>query len=150
MESAMRGPNSFIEALLNCDFETARALLFAGTDVNAKYGEGRWSAMHFMAENRIAEAVAWLLEQGADINAQDMFGQTPLHLAIDSEADCARQEYDKTGVSSLSGEITKLLLEHGADMNAKTSKGRTPLAIARAMGHTVAVEELKRHGAQDE
>jgi hypothetical protein len=30
----MKGPNRFVEALLNRDFETARALLLAGADVN--------------------------------------------------------------------------------------------------------------------
>lgn len=142
----MRAPNSFIQALIDGDLESAKKLLLAGADVNATYGEGKWTALHFAVENQVAESVSWLLERGAGINAKDTFGQTPLHLAIDSEADSARHQFVVTGVASLSGEVTKLLLKNGADANDRTTDGKTPLDIARATGHSIAVEELRRYG----
>lgn len=103
--------------------KSAKKLLLAGADVNATYGESKWTALHFAVENQVAESVSWLLERGAEINAKDTFGQTPLHLAIDSETDSARHQCDLTGVASLSGEITKLLLKNAADANARTIRG---------------------------
>lgn len=144
----MRAPSSFVQSLIDGDLESTKKLLLAGAEVNATYGEGKWTALHFAVENQVAESVSWLLERDADINAKDTFGQTPLHLAIDSEADSARQQFDVTGVASLSGEITMLLLKNGADANARTIRGKTPLDIGRATGHSVAVEELKRYGGQ--
>ena len=142
----MRAPSSFVQSLIDGDLESAKKLLLAGAEVNATYGEGKWTALHFAAENQVAESVSWLLERGADINAKDTFGQTRLHLAIDSEANSARQQCDVTGVVSLSGEIAKLLLKNCAEANARTIRGKTPLDIARATGYSVAVEELRRYG----
>lgn len=54
--------------------------------------------------------VASLLQQGADPNAADQYGLTPLHYAATADA-----------------ESVKLLLAHGARPNSRDQSGQTPL-----------------------
>jgi hypothetical protein len=56
-----------------------------------------------------------LLDKGANVNARDVDGWTPLHWAA------ALGRLD----------IVKLLVERGADVNAKNGDGKTPLDLAR-------------------
>ena len=126
----MEYPSAFLKALLECDLEVATAIFPAGVDISSRYGPNSWTALHYVIEHMVANSARWLLEHGANPNEKDLFGQTPLHLAIDVEADCASHEYTEKGIDSLSVEFAKLLLEHGADPNARTNTGKTPLAWA--------------------
>jgi ankyrin repeat protein len=63
------------------------------------------------------EAVKQHLASGADMNATDMIGRTPLHYAATKE-------------------ITELLIANGADVNAKDDDLEfTPLHLAAEYGH---------------
>jgi ankyrin repeat protein len=73
-----------------------------------------------------------LLERGADINAQNRIGRTPLYVA------------SKGGVL----EAVRLLLEHGADVEVKDNYGKTALQKAADRGHDEVVELLREHGAK--
>ena len=64
------------------------------------------------------EAVKFLIENGADVSAKDIDGDTPLHVAASS--------------SRLS-EIAKFLIEKGADINNKNYKGISPLDTVKQM-----------------
>jgi hemoglobin len=59
-----------------------RALVQAGADVNACGGVQRCSALHMAARRGNAEVAAALLDCGAEINASDARGDTPLRRAL--------------------------------------------------------------------
>ena len=77
------------------------------------------------------EAAKQAIAAGADVNAKDKYGWTPLHSA------------------AFNGhkEIVELLIDNGADLDAKNILGVTPLHYAANQGHTEIVELLIAKGA---
>ena len=76
-------------------------------------------------------AITALIELGADVNARNKWGRTPLHLAAHCRqhaASCARHT---------AAAITALI-EAGADVNARDKDGHTPLRRAASCRHTAA------------
>ena len=110
------------------------------------------------------QRVRELLEAGANPNARDKDGLTPLHWAAsEGHADIVKIllehgadpntkiKYGWTPLHYASREghadVVKLLLEHGADPNTKKDDGLTPLHVAAFSGHADVVKLLLEHGA---
>ena len=77
------------------------------------------SLLHFAAQGGCLEVVRKLLSAGADVNAKDKEGLTPLHYAASADEDENHSEC-----------VLKLLLESGASVGAKDNCDRTPLHYA--------------------
>lgn len=119
------------------------------------------TALHeAVSKNRIS-AVRKMLDIGANINAQDKSGKTPLALAVGSEdEEITRTLLDRgadivyEGCSALeeaiSFQLSKLfpvLMEYGPDINAPGTDGFTPLMRAMQYGHSEAAQTLLESGA---
>ncbi|KAG7419310.1 Ankyrin repeat domain-containing protein 50 [Fusarium oxysporum f. sp. rapae] len=77
------------------------------------------------------DIVELLLQSGADVNARDEGGCTPLHGAT----------YNNLN------EVMHLILANGADTNAKEFRGRTPLHISANERHLTKTQLLLEYGA---
>jgi serine/threonine-protein phosphatase 6 regulatory ankyrin repeat subunit B len=73
-----------------------------------------------------------LLDAGAEVDARDEQGYTPLHWAVDQ------------GVL----EISHLLIEHQADVSSQANNGDTPLHVAGGKGRSKAIVLLLESGAE--
>jgi len=90
----------------------ARIFLLHGADINTKKSEYGQTILHRTADMRNgAEIVEFLLDAGADVEAKDVEGETPLYRAV------ARK---RAG-------LVKLLISKGADVNAVDNDGQTML-----------------------
>jgi ankyrin repeat protein len=92
-----------------------RALIRAGANVDACDGVKHCTALHMAARRGNIEIAEALLDCGADMEARDSLGDTPLRRAVN----CGQ-----TGVAAL-------LLSKGADPHSRGSKGLTPALAAR-------------------
>lgn len=103
-----------------CSTETGaavvRLLVDAGADVNAQEGVKQCTALHMAARRGNVQVAEALLDCGANIEARDSSGDSPLRRAVN----CAKPE------------VAALLLARGANPNAKGSKGLTPRQAARS------------------
>lgn len=94
-----------------------RALLQTSpAGVNAAHGVKRCTALHMAARRGNVEVIGALLDGGADIEARDSAGDTPLRRAVN----CNKVE------------AAKLLLARGADPHSKGSRALTPALATRS------------------
>lgn len=80
-----------------------------GVDVDFRSGFGR-TALHEATQSRSKDVIEFLVQRGADIDALDDEGNTPLTLACNDDF-----------------EIAKLLVQHGAAIDVPNQHGHTPL-----------------------
>jgi Ankyrin repeats (3 copies) len=126
-----------IAALAGEHFQTADLLRHNGADPLVQ-GHRLTIPLHSAAYYENFEVVQKLIEYGADIDAEDRFGWTPLSWA-------SRGHFFKDG------SVHRLLLEHGADVNSRADDdGFTPLHRASQHGALEIVCLLLEHGADVE
>jgi ankyrin repeat protein len=125
------GTTPFLRAAKNGDVATMRALLENGADASHTQKNGTTALMlasgvgrgqgvfakDYATESELLDAVRFLVEQGASVNAMNDSGQTALHIAAQA-----------------SDGIVDYLAAHGANLEAKDKQGRTPLDVALGVG----------------
>jgi ankyrin repeat protein len=92
--------------------ETAKFLLDQGVDINAP-GQFGWTALHSATYQGLNDVIALLVSRGANVNAFDKLGQTPLSISLSvltKDAGAKRLQIPRR----YRGETAKLLLALGA------------------------------------
>jgi len=135
-------------AAYNGEAETCRLLQVHNADLGVRTIDGA-TLLHQAASlstGRCGDQLKIMrsfLDQGADVDARDNVGRTPLHYSS------FRPE--NKGVSlSRRGTVegSRLLLEHGADLQAEDNEGMTPLQLALENNHHEMAEFLLGMGAR--
>lgn len=103
------------------------------------------TALHVAASHGKAESVRALLNLGAEVDAQDGCGRSPLFKACR----CGSGGGGGGGGSPDGCEAIRELLGAGADVQARSDDGETPLHAACRYGNTEAVRLLLRHDADE-
>ena len=117
-----------------------RAFLDGGGDVNCLDQRSGWTLLHFAAEDANPEVIRLLVASGAQLDLPDLGGQTPLHLAVDSDLDTS----SRNGRRATAMPTTQTLIELGADETRRAADGATPCDFAAAYGQEALYDALSR------
>ena len=94
------------------------------------------TALHFAAQEGNVESCRLLVQAGLDVNAADMEGQTPLHVALRSERLGMRAD-TKSFV-----DIIRYLLDNDASLRFTNRSGKTVAGAAKEIESPKAIQEL--------
>ncbi|PKP86511.1 MAG: hypothetical protein CVT77_19450 [Alphaproteobacteria bacterium HGW-Alphaproteobacteria-16] len=136
-------PKEFDALIEAGDLEALKAV-FEICDINARGGYTKQTALAFRGCPEVL--TRWLVERGADLEAADNYGETPLHaqagyrdggvgVLLDLGADVNSGEGSRGTPLHKAGdrgnvENARLLLAHGAHVDARNDRGQTPLVYA--------------------
>jgi ankyrin repeat protein len=156
-------PNAFEAAAFGLT-DLLRELLEGDAALATAYSGDGFTALHLAAFLGRQDAVALLLDRGADPNAvarSEQIGPVqPLHSAAATrQLECARmliargadvnarQAGGYTPLHEAAGngdlELARLLLRAGADREARKDDGQTPADVAAEHGHTPVLDVLR-------
>ena len=125
------------EALVNAaeqgDLGRVRELLKLGADPNYKTKDGI-AALLWAASACNHELARLLLEQGANHDDRDRFGQTALMLAVLGPSIKDEERYRTDSAKLDAQQTVQILLAEGADVNLKSITGDTALSCAKHGG----------------
>ncbi|EPQ14012.1 Neurogenic locus notch like protein 3 [Myotis brandtii] len=102
-------------------------LICQGAQLGARTDRTGETALHLAARYARADAAKRLLDAGADTNAQDHSGRTPLHTAVTADAQ---------------GVFQILIRNRSTDLDARMADGSTALILAARLAVEGMVEEL--------
>jgi ankyrin repeat protein len=106
--------------------------------INAKNNSNGMSALMYAVKNGNVKAFKLLLSLGADVNAQNNYGDSVLMIAI--------QSAPRRGVRG-SRYMVKQLIKYGANVNVSNIYGYTPLMCACLIHHAPIVDTCLEAGA---
>ncbi|XP_065573811.1 putative ankyrin repeat protein RF_0381 [Artemia franciscana] len=87
--------------------------------------------LHLAVISGDLEVIKMVLDKGADVNARDIYGESPLHLAASSR--CSQT-------------VVECLLKYGADVHIRNSELASPLHLAALQEHPKSVENFVKSG----
>lgn len=138
------GQTALLIAAATNNPQTVQMLLDHGADHEAREsGKGQTPLMRASASGFLDSAVA-LVEKGAEINAVDNAGRSPLMLAATANS------YNSVG----DGSLIEFLVTNGADSDMTDSAGYTALSfaetsIAAERAYQKIADTLRKHGATE-
>jgi len=153
---------ALIDAVETGSIKAVKIQLDAGASVNPR-GIGvihsRGSALHVVENKEIAEL---LIAKGANVNAHNVAGETPLHRTQNKEifkilirANANVNTKDELGWTPLhhvayrgQNEIAKLLIHEVVELNSKNNRGKTPLDVSIWAKNQEIADLLRKHGAK--
>lgn len=121
---------AFHDAVHAGETETVRTMLANGADINAVNDEGV-TILHIVTD---PDAVSLLVGKGANVEARDKRGWTPLLMQTNNQEN--------------GPDVVAALLAHGADPNAVGNDGETALSFARETGSEPFSDIVTANGAR--
>ena len=134
-----------IRAIRDGETKKADTLIRKGKDINA-LGDYKWTPLMYAVLGQNIETIEKLLTAGADVNAADQDGVTPLIASI-AYAPASYMTQYMSEKTKLAADIPLLLIKNGADPNLADNSSNTPLIYAVTGSHLPIVEALLKKGA---
>ncbi|HRQ44819.1 MAG TPA: ankyrin repeat domain-containing protein [Candidatus Goldiibacteriota bacterium] len=122
------GSSTLIIAVERGALEIVQLLVEKGIDIK----NNKKLSVHYAVNSGNCEIAEYLIRHGADINAKDQFGRTPLLLAVEKEKE----------------DIIEMLVKNKANVNIKSKNEVTALSKALERHNDKIVNLLKANGAQ--
>lgn len=101
--------------------------------INTKMHNG-WTWLHLSIMNGDGDAVKYLIESGADVNAKSNDGYTPLHMAASTFGDNVNKPNRVEQMTKY--DIFRLVMNARPDLSAVSADGMTPLHAAVINAYT--------------
>ena len=130
-------------------------LVAAGANVHARTSDTGLTPLHVAAmsstvkwpidQTFVVQRLQKLVEKGANINAKDNAGRTPLHWA----AMTGKIFIPAQGARVLEADMVEKLIDLGADVDAKDNAGLTAAQYAMIYDYDVIIDALVAAGADD-
>ncbi|SAM03608.1 hypothetical protein [Absidia glauca] len=154
-------PRSLLEAAAHGDLSRLQQCWQQGIDMNASFGPGELSLLHYSASKGHLSCVRFLIDKcKVTVDTMDREGETPLlkasyaghysvvrYLVLEAGANVFHQ--DKDGWSALHNAcsqgglaMVQLLLDHDSNVNLQSAMNHTPLINAASKGHLAIVQHL--------